>query len=539
MNPFEQTLELGDYWRFVVRRKWLFCIVFGIVFGAAVALAFLLPAIFRSESTILIERQAIPSNLVATTVTGYVQEQIGLTRQRIATHENLLEIAEKYYLYPEQIESDPASVAQAMRENFEVAMQDVRAADPDVAGVRVATIAFNVSFESESPEVSRDVTNELTQRFLDDHKRAREARAAEVTDFLDEEAERMRLEIADLEKSLADFKQEELRQLPELLNTNLRLFEKTEQDIEATEQRIRGISDRLEAVRAELSLTPAYEEVRTESGKVILSAEQRLSVLTSQYLQATARYSAKHPDVIRLSREIRILAEQSGTGARADELMNELVALQDQLRDARQRYSDDHPEVQRLERAVAAVQRGFETAIISGEEKALTMPPDNPRYVALKTQETTLKGNLAEERERLETLNSKLTEYEQRLFQTPVVERDFKSLARDYENATKKYRELREKQLQARMAEELESGGNAERWTLASPAFLPTLPESPNRMGIMLLGFLFATLVAMGAVVLREYFDKTVRSARVVMATLGAPPLAVIPQMSAARRISK
>ncbi|MDP6973319.1 MAG: hypothetical protein QF921_17685, partial [Pseudomonadales bacterium] len=387
MNPFEQTLELYDYWQFVVRRKWLFISVFGLLFVLSLLLAFLLPAEFRSQSTILIERQSIPRKLVASTVTGYVQEQIALTRERIATRENLLEIAEKYYLYPAEIESDPASVVLAMRQSFEVEMENVKASDPDVAGMRVATIAFNVSFGSESAVVSRDITNELTQRFLDEHKRAREAQAAEVSEFLGEEANRLRTEIAELEKKLADFKQKELRQLPELLNTNLRLFEKTEQHIEATEQRVRTLSDRLEALRAELSLTPAYEKVRTESGAVLLSAEERLSVLTSNYLQATSRYSAKHPDVIRLRREIRILAEQTGTAARADELMNELVKLQEQLRGARQKYNEEHPEVQRLERSVAALQRGFETAIISSDRDPEIVAPDNPRYVALKTQE--------------------------------------------------------------------------------------------------------------------------------------------------------
>ena len=151
--------------------------------------------------------------------------------------------------------------------------------------------------------------------------------------------------------------------------------------------------------------------------------------------------------------------------------------------------------------------------------------------MALKTQAETTLGNIADEKQRLETLRVKLDEYETRLFQTPVVERDQKSIARDYDNAQRKYRELKEKQLQARMAQQLESGENAERWSLVSPAFMPSLPESPNRIGILLLGATLALVLGLLCVVIAEYFDKTVRSARVIMATLGAPPLAVIPQM--------
>jgi uncharacterized protein involved in exopolysaccharide biosynthesis len=409
-----------------------------------------------------------------------------------------------------------------------------RAAAPNSA----SSAGLRVSYEALRVIARR--ARELAERFLDEHKVARSEQAAEVSRFLDTEAERVRIEIAELEKQLADFKTEELRQLPELLNTNLRLFEKAEQDIEATEQRVRAHEDRLEALRAELSLTQPYEQVRTESGSVLLSADDRLSVLISNYLQATARYSAQHPDVIRLRREITVLAEQTGSGARADELMNQLVNLQDQLRSARQRYSEEHPEVARLERAVAAVQRGFETAIISGDSKSdMATAPTNARYVALKTQIDTTVGNISVEKERLVALNQKLAEYESRLYQTPGVERDFKSLARDYDNATRKYHELKEKQLQARMAEQLEAGSNAERWVLVSPAYLPTFPESPNRLGILLLGAMFAGALALACVALAEFLDKTVRSARAVMATLGAPPLVVIPQMRSGARLAR
>jgi uncharacterized protein involved in exopolysaccharide biosynthesis len=105
-------------------------------------------------------------------------------------------------------------------------------------------------------------------------------------------------------------------------------------------------------------------------------------------------------------------------------------------------------------------------------------------------------------------------------------------LSRDYDNARAKYGELKDKQLQARLAQQLESGENAERFTLTSRPFLPTDPESPNRLGIMLLGGLLAFIVGLGSVTVVEYQDKTIRSPRTVADILGAPPLVVIPRMT-------
>jgi uncharacterized protein involved in exopolysaccharide biosynthesis len=118
--------------------------------------------------------------------------------------------------------------------------------------------------------------------------------------------------------------------------------------------------------------------------------------------------------------------------------------------------------------------------------------------VALQTQADSAVGDLKSERQKLETLKGKLKDYEERLFQTPVVERDYKSLSRDYENAQAKYAELTKKQSEAKLAQQLESGKNAERFVLSNPPNLPTSPESPNRVGLFLLGGLLAFAAGIG-----------------------------------------
>lgn len=113
-----------------------------------------------------------------------------------------------------------------------------------------------------------------------------------------------------------------------------------------------------------------------------------------------------------------------------------------------------------------------------------------------------------------------------------MVERDFRALSRDYENKLQKYADLRNKQIEARLAQQLEAGQSAEKFVLVSEAFLPSLPESPNRLGILLLSGLFAFGAGLGSVTVREYTDNTVRSSRTIVDVLGAPPLAIVPRMS-------
>lgn len=524
---------MSDYWLMVKRRKWQLLVPFAVILTIATVIAFVLPPIYRSEATILVERARVPSDLVETTVTSYVQEQVYQIRHQLLSYENVMDLAKRHNVYPELIEDDPGTAYRMIRENAQVEMVDVRASDPDVQGERYATIAFTVWFQAETPEAARDVTNELSEKYLELHRIERGAQAAQVSEFLQAETETLEGEIAALEAELAQFKQGELQQLPELMDMNLRLMDRTEQELERARENLRALDDQIQAARAELSLTSPYREVLNASGERILTGDERLRVLVAEFMQASARYSDQHPDVQRLGREIRSISEDAGA-AGVDMLMAEMAQTQDALRDARSRYSDDHPEVQRLERSLASVQRAFGDSIANvGSQLAEAAPaaPDNPRYVALQTQITATESNRRAQVANIATLEEKLKNYEERLYQTPIVERDFRTLSRDYDNALAKYQELKEKQLQARLAEQLEAGENAEQWRLVNRAYLPVLPDSPNRVGIVLLGFLFAMGAGIVGVGIAEFTDTRVRGSRMVANLLGQPPLVVIPNL--------
>ena len=129
-------------------------------------------------------------------------------------------------------------------------------------------------------------------------------------------------------------------------------------------------------------------------------------------------------------------------------------------------------------------------------------------------------------------MNEKLADYEERLKTTPIVQSEYQKIARGYDNAKIKFNELKNKQIDARISQELEGGDSAEQFVLASSAFLPRLPESPNRVGIILLGLFFGMLSGLAMVVLFEHLDKTIRNARMIYNVVGVQPLATIPEFN-------
>ena len=536
-----QLLELKDFLLILKRRKVSFLATFSSIFVVAVSLAFLLPPVYRSEATILIERQEIPQDLIETTVTGFVQERIESLSARILTRKNLWDIAEKHDVYPGQrsLENRQETVFE-MKENISVKMNEVQASDPEQRITKgLITIAFSISFANEDPEKAALVTNELASLYIEQNQALRTKQATEVSEFLEEEGKQLSQEITALEAKLAEFKQTQREKLPELKSLNLSLYEKTDNEIERTKEQIRELEDQISALQSELAITKAHQPIFDDSGQKVLTGGERLSLLTAEYLRLSARYSAEHPDLKKLKREIEALGGESDVSG-VTALIEELTVLKNRLSEAKRKYANDHPDVLSLQQAVAAVERGLQSASVSPARSSLpSSAPDNPRYVSLKTQLDAAYGNLQSEKSKLIQLNEKLNEYEQRLFDTPLVERDYKLLSRDYDNAKKKYIELKDKQLEARLAIGLESSSKAEQFSILQSAEVEFLPESPNRIGIALLGFVFAFGGGIGMVTAREYLDRTIKSVSDLTSVLRSPPLATIPYIENSNKAAK
>ncbi|MCG8103590.1 MAG: hypothetical protein N0C91_14525 [Candidatus Thiodiazotropha endolucinida] len=141
---------------------------------------------------------------------------------------------------------------------------------------------------------------------------------------------------------------------------------------------------------------------------------------------------------------------------------------------------------------------------------------------AANSELTSLKGMRDE-------IKGKIKDFEDRLMQSPQVEREYRNLTRDYENALDKYQEVKAKQLEAQLAESLERERKGERFSLIEPPQLPEKPDKPNRIAILFLGFMFSFAGGFGSVAIRESMDQTVYGSKGIIAITKAPPLAVIP----------
>ena len=575
----ENEKDLSDYVQVLRRRKGLIFSVMALILTTSLGFAFGMPAIYRSTATILIEQQEVPQDFVRTLVTSYAEQRIQVISQKILSTKNLITLIEKYNLYHDARKVDPIeSVIEKMRENIKLEMVSADVVDPRSGQARSATIAFTLSFEDHSAKLAQSVANELVTLFLNENIRNRTETAIEASTFLSAEGDKLRNTISALEAKLAQFKEENAEALPELAELNMQMMNRTEQEILEVKRQITALNERKIYLAAELAqqpetideqrYNPSYD-IQRQKYEMALQKHQfemqrrarignepdtRLEALQTEYLAAVSKYSTGHPDVQRLKREIDSLKVEVGVSSSDTTAIDiRIKGLEAQLSSARERYSADHPDVRRYERELAQLESQRNADVVKFNKSSssnfpsynvtqpqfLTKTRPNPAHVQLKAQLDAADSDLASLNNKIGELEAKYSDYELRLTKTPQVEREYRDLVRDFDTATAKYREITSKQLEAQLAQSLESERKGERFTLIEPPLLPEEPYKPNRLAIAFLGLVFSFAGGIGAASMAEALNDSVRGRHGVLEMLGETPLAVIPYIETLEDVRK
>lgn len=538
----ERTKDLSHYLEILLRRKWQILSPAALLFALSVVLAFYLPSVYRSTASILIEEQDIPPELLRSSPNGYVDQRnyadqrIQVISQQIMTRANLWQIIEKFDLYHGIRGAEPSeAILDRMRRDIKLNIVNADIFDQRSGNKTAATIAFTLSFDGATPKQAQQVTNELASLYLNKNLKSRQERAAEASNFFAEEAKKLSDNITQSDAKLAAFKEKNIGQLPELQQLNLQMRERMEADVIDTERQLQALDERKFYLQSQLAQVKPNTPIYAADGERILDTDERLKILQSQYAASSATYSPEHPDMVKMRREIAALeGNTGGASGTSTQQAREVSRLRAELASAREKYAEDHPDVVKLKRSLAALEQSLRSAP-GPETQVLRKKPENPAYIALQTQLQSNESETKALRAKQGDLRARMADLEKRLQQTPAVEREYLELVRARDNAVNRYQEIRAKQMEAKVSQELEQDLKGERFSLIEPPQLPELPVRPNRKAIVVLGLILSLGGGLGYGALRETLDHSVRGPTALASQLTAPLLAVIPYVESAR----
>jgi protein tyrosine kinase modulator len=447
-NELSQNLaKLGQVAR---RRRWWFLLTASVISTGAVLIALLLPNEYKSEATILVEKQQVPERYVVPNTTTDLDGALQAMTQDVLSRSQLLRIIDDFGLYPKKRgRLGEEQLVNLMRSDIAIESFEK---DREKKGL----YAFKISYTGASPESAQQVTSRLTSLFIDEDLKTQEQRDTGTTSFLESQLRDAQADLDKKEQILRDFKMQNLGELPEQQQGNLQILSGLQMQLQNTTAGLGRANEQrvfLESLLTQYQNAP----VDTSHGAPITSpveaAQVQLAQLESQRAALLASYSLQYPDVRKVDGEI----------ARTKALLARLRIKQpkDQGQEANGSPSDES-----------------------------TFTPTDSTIAQLQSQLKENNLEIANDSAQQKQLQAAVVEYQHRLNLTPVREEQLTDLERAYDLAKKNYDDLYTKRSESALATDLQKNQQGEQFRLIDPPNLPAQPLSPNRPKIGLFGLL-------------------------------------------------
>jgi polysaccharide biosynthesis transport protein len=511
----------SEYLRIVKRRRWLVGSIATLSIIGSIGVAFMLPAKYQSTATILIEEPAVSDDLTKTDNPSFADQRLQLIQQRVMTTERLIEVIDRVGLYRETRQITPANLlADDMRSRIIMRLVGSDSTDAKNGRAARATTAFTLTFVGRDPAVTQQVARLLVDLYLAENERSQRNRAVGQAGFFSGEANRLSARIKELESRLAEFKSNNAGMLPEEMEFNTQVLDRTQNQLLELMRQAQAARERQAFLQSQLLTVEPQAAVNSATPET-LSPRARLKLLKAQYSTLLSKYGEKHPDVVRMRRQIEAISASTG-GGNAAVSVEELEA---QLLEASQKYGEAHPEVVRLNRQIKAARASANRSDSSPDA------PDNPIYIQTQGQLNAVAAEIGMLQSQITALQQKTSEVEARILKSPEVERGYVALKREYDGSVAKLNDLRDRESQAELAKNMETEQMGQRLSLIEPPPLPIAPFSPNRPAILLIGIIAGLGGGIAVALLIDSLDGRIYGPRRLAAIAGAAPLVLVPRI--------
>lgn len=474
-----KNLTLSELGKSLWRRPVWFLVPLALgIAGAFVALR-ILPPTYQATTQVMVEPQKVPADYVKPTVTTRMEERLRTIEPQIKNRDNIERIIREMNLYPElQRELSMERMVDEVRKDLLVRLQGE---------------TFFITFKGPEPVKAAATANRVAELFIEKNLRLRKDQAEGTSSFLEAElaATKKRLELQ--EARIAAIKQMHMGELPEQRDTNLRQIEQLQSKLEINMDALDRAENRKLVLQREMADVryPEYRARRSVSSAAAPAPPSRLDQLRDELVELRARYTDRHPDVIRKREEI----------ARMEEIERETPPA-------------------------PPADSGIEVS------EAEPLPQVDP---ILRGQLQEVEGEIRSLKAERQRILEDIGIVQSRLERTPRVEQDLLSLTRDYDNIQRSYDSLLDKRINARLAENLEERQQSEQFTILERAIPPKAPSGPNQILVLAVGLAVGGFLGAVLALLRDRTDPTYADAETLQESFpGVPLLATIPVFSGA-----
>lgn len=271
----------------ILRQRYLLVVIPALLLSVAgVAAAFILPTVYRSTATLLVESPQLPEDVLGVQGVDIVDQRIAKFRQQVLSRPRLIELIQKHRLYTDERSTHSLSeIIEDMRDATKI--EPVSAEFQRAAG-RSNTIAFSLSFDYETASLAQAVAQDMTEQvlLLDATKSSQQAES--TVQFLSDQAVSLQSQIADAESLIEQIKAQNGLALS---NPGMMAMGGNSGSYDVQIIALQRDNALLQAQRA-------ARQTAADRDPIVAAAEADLAA-------AQARYSEGHPDIAIAKRRLR------------------------------------------------------------------------------------------------------------------------------------------------------------------------------------------------------------------------------------------
>jgi polysaccharide chain length determinant protein (PEP-CTERM system associated) len=500
-----------EYFRIPWRRHWYFLATAVLVIVGAWIYARLRPNLYRSETRILVESASLLDDPLSSSATkDRTEERVNAIRQLLESRTILERIIEEFRMRASDTTIPMEDALKSIRDSLEIS--------------KTTGNTFTMAYYATDPQAAQAITHRLAEILIQTNQTAQKNKAVDKDHFMEQELRQSELDLAAVDEKIKQFKDSHLGELPEQGAANMNALNGLHNQLVALDSALdrardqqRTLEFRLQEQKRLSALTKTFvpkEQPGTPEPKgkdAPTSLEAQLIAKRAMLTEMAARYTVKHPDVIRLSKEIKDLEgqlelkneSQAGTG-NSDELTP--------LRPTKAILVNDATGSQ----ASTQVELSAEAEIAQAQYELEVLGKTIARH----------------EKEREAILKS-ITVYQNRLNLAPSLEQELLTLTREHETKRLQVANLQTRKFNAQMAANAVADKKNDTYRILDDANLPEGPVPPTELQIVLMGIAAGLGAGIAAAFAKEYFEPSLASEDEAAHVLKLPVLISVPEIPA------
>ncbi|MCF6235996.1 MAG: Wzz/FepE/Etk N-terminal domain-containing protein [Gammaproteobacteria bacterium] len=307
----QQNHDLAYYAGMVYRQKAWFLGVMVLTMLLGSLIIFLIPKVYSSQASILIEQETLYISSESRDNDLDLTHRVQAIFKTLLTNDSVESILRKFKILEDDVsKAGLQSALNGFKESVSLNFENAMVVNPYTGREGMASLGFTIQYEAGSPELTYEITKELTNLLFSGNRDKVNKKIVEQLEFLNMAKKTALLEIVQVENELSQYKEANSLLLPVVQSITIKRLDDLKSELGEVESKIDLLRSNADELQANIVTTRSDEGLYSPDGTRIVGKFEKLIILELEYEDLLSKYTQNHPVMIDMKEDIETLKER-------------------------------------------------------------------------------------------------------------------------------------------------------------------------------------------------------------------------------------